>query len=214
MDVASWATRRGPSPTRWSPHRRGKPGGRGSAGVGSAGTDLAVYLTRLPRPEGRVGLVVKQCDVPLRGGSTPGGSGKRDDLVLLGASLCRRLTGRRAGGQMPYLRRYGVERSCDIGGGWGRTDSPGHSWAEDPRDEAIAFLEALPADQRWRFWQQEFGRCIRCYACRGACSLCYCETLHLGEAPTAVDLAGHRRDREYRLEYHPGLAPGRSLHGL
>jgi ferredoxin len=46
----------------------------------------------------------------------------------------------------------------------------------DPRDEAIALLEELPPDERWRFWLDEFHRCIRCYACRAACPLCYCET--------------------------------------
>jgi ferredoxin len=46
----------------------------------------------------------------------------------------------------------------------------------DPRDAAIEYLESLSPQTRWDFWQEEFGRCIRCYACRAACPLCYCET--------------------------------------
>jgi len=39
----------------------------------------------------------------------------------------------------------------------------------------VAALEAQSADERWAFWEAEFARCIRCYACRQACPLCYCE---------------------------------------
>jgi len=29
---------------------------------------------------------------------------------------------------------------------------------------------------RWEFWEKHFENCIRCYACREACPLCYCKT--------------------------------------
>lgn len=34
--------------------------------------------------------------------------------------------------------------------------------------------EALDPEQRRRFWQEHFSRCLKCYACRAACPLCYC----------------------------------------
>ena len=40
--------------------------------------------------------------------------------------------------------------------------------------EDVAELEAMSAEERLRFWLQEFDRCIRCYACRQACPGCYC----------------------------------------
>ena len=40
----------------------------------------------------------------------------------------------------------------------------------------MAYLESLPSDTRWQFWQQQFSRCLRCYACRAVCPLCYCES--------------------------------------
>ena len=43
----------------------------------------------------------------------------------------------------------------------------------DPFKEVEA-LEARPAQERWAFFTQEVGNCIRCYACRQACPLCYC----------------------------------------
>jgi ferredoxin len=39
----------------------------------------------------------------------------------------------------------------------------------------VVELEGQSAAARWAFWQAEFARCIRCYACRQACPLCNCE---------------------------------------
>jgi formate dehydrogenase subunit beta len=36
-------------------------------------------------------------------------------------------------------------------------------------------IEKLPPAERWAFWRKQFDRCIRCYACRQACPLCYCD---------------------------------------
>jgi len=30
----------------------------------------------------------------------------------------------------------------------------------------IKELEDMPPEQRWHFWENEFSRCLRCYACR------------------------------------------------
>lgn len=35
-------------------------------------------------------------------------------------------------------------------------------------------FEAQSADERWEYLSKEFSTCIRCYACRNACPLCYC----------------------------------------
>ncbi len=50
-----------------------------------------------------------------------------------------------------------------------------------------AFLEKSPAE-RMAFWQQELARCVKCYACRQACPLCYCERCIVDKnRPTAID---------------------------
>ena len=40
--------------------------------------------------------------------------------------------------------------------------------------QGVRVLEAMSPEERWEAFSQEFARCIRCYACRQACSLCYC----------------------------------------
>jgi len=40
--------------------------------------------------------------------------------------------------------------------------------------ESVRKLEAKSASERLKFWEEEFSRCIRCYACRQVCPMCYC----------------------------------------
>lgn len=41
--------------------------------------------------------------------------------------------------------------------------------------ELIAKLEKLSPDERWEHFEHEISKCIRCYACRNVCPVCYCE---------------------------------------
>jgi len=40
--------------------------------------------------------------------------------------------------------------------------------------DLAAFMRKTP-EERLAFWRAEFGRCVKCYACRQVCPLCYCE---------------------------------------
>jgi ferredoxin len=40
--------------------------------------------------------------------------------------------------------------------------------------EAIAKVQAMSRAERWAFWVDQFSACLRCYACRAACPMCYC----------------------------------------
>lgn len=40
--------------------------------------------------------------------------------------------------------------------------------------ELRARLKAMTREERWQFWVNEMSKCIKCYACRAACPLCYC----------------------------------------
>jgi len=49
----------------------------------------------------------------------------------------------------------------------------------EPLSSSIAMtldeLMAKTPAERWEFWKGEFERCVKCYACRQVCPLCYCE---------------------------------------
>ncbi len=53
---------------------------------------------------------------------------------------------------------------------------------EEASQAKINKLEELSHHERWRFWQNEFSRCIRCYACRNVCPACYCQRCFVEEA--------------------------------
>ena len=46
---------------------------------------------------------------------------------------------------------------------------------ESGRFDMVEKLEAMTPDERFRFWQGELSRCIRCNACRNVCPACSCE---------------------------------------
>lgn len=40
--------------------------------------------------------------------------------------------------------------------------------------EIITKLDAMSSTEKWEFWTNELSRCMKCYACRSACPMCYC----------------------------------------
>jgi ferredoxin len=43
-------------------------------------------------------------------------------------------------------------------------------------------IEEMDPDKKWEFFTQAIDECIRCYACRNACPLCYCPTCFVDES--------------------------------
>jgi ferredoxin len=58
---------------------------------------------------------------------------------------------------------------------------------------AAGKLEALlemPRSERMAFWVREFERCVKCYACRQVCPMCYCERCIVDKnQPISIDPA-------------------------
>ena len=42
-------------------------------------------------------------------------------------------------------------------------------------NDEIKKIADMSIQQRSQYWQEELSRCFKCYACRAACPLCYCE---------------------------------------
>jgi len=67
-----------------------------------------------------------------------------------------------------------------------------------PRDEAeIARgdeLDRMAPAERWQYWQDQFSRCIRCYACRQVCPMCYCARCIVEKnQPQWIETSPHER---------------------
>lgn len=72
----------------------------------------------------------------------------------------------------------------------------------------VGEIEALPEEERYRYWMGEFTKCIKCYGCRNICPVCFCTTctledhnlVHLGGMPPQMPIfhlvrAMHMADR-------------------
>lgn len=54
--------------------------------------------------------------------------------------------------------------------------------APDSVFDEIREFEKKSLEERWVYWKQELGRCIRCYACRNACPMCVCQDRCIAES--------------------------------
>jgi len=50
------------------------------------------------------------------------------------------------------------------------------------RYENVRKIEAMPSEDKWNYFDDLLSPCIRCYACRNACPLCYCPTCFVDES--------------------------------
>jgi formate dehydrogenase (coenzyme F420) beta subunit len=50
------------------------------------------------------------------------------------------------------------------------------------RYEDVRAVEAMDPEARWKYFEELIAPCIRCYACRNACPLCYCPTCFVDES--------------------------------
>ncbi len=50
------------------------------------------------------------------------------------------------------------------------------------RYEDVRKIEAMPSEKKWNYFDDLLSTCIRCYACRNACPLCYCPTCFVDES--------------------------------
>ena len=56
--------------------------------------------------------------------------------------------------------------------------------------DRLAALMALAPTERMAFWAGQFERCVKCYACRQVCPMCYCERCLVDKnRPVAIDPA-------------------------
>lgn len=66
--------------------------------------------------------------------------------------------------------------------------------------------------ERWEFWEKQFSRCVKCYACRQVCPLCYCEVCIADKnQPQWIETSSHTRGN-YHWNLIRGVAPVGKVH--
>ncbi len=137
--------------------------------------NLASYLVREPlldlmREAKRVGMVGKGCDLLSVSVLFQENKLKRDLVSLIGVT-CKGIKDS-AGSYLPKCIgcKVQIPQNCDIMIGPNEIEH-----LEGERYQDVLDFFKVDYKKRWDFWIAQFEKCIRCYACRESCPLCYCE---------------------------------------
>ncbi|MDI6733409.1 MAG: 4Fe-4S dicluster domain-containing protein [Planctomycetota bacterium] len=121
-------------------------------------TCLSMLSKYLLKPEvkasGRCGVIASYSNLRAIIGLLQEHQVTRDDVYIIAVS---------SGEKMPDY----YDEIIDVG-------HSTHNVGRTTHDEMITDLLKKPPAERWAFWENEFKKCIRCYACRQICPLCYC----------------------------------------
>src|SRR5271157_1852267 len=127
--------------------------------------NLATYLKRKEiKRLGKAAVVVKACD-------------ERGLVILEKESQIDRLTLRVIGMACDGMGQPKCD-ACKVHQPRFADEIIGEAAAQQPETPHATETDALmqmPPAERMSWWAQEFERCVKCYACRQVCPLCYCE---------------------------------------
>jgi ferredoxin len=172
------------------------------------GINLANYLT--DRKE-KIGIVAKGCDSRNIVTHIIENKIKREQLVVIGVPCLGMVDKRRIAMKCPAEITEVLEEGTTLtatGNGFRQSfekkDVLQHNCAlcihRNPviHDELVAepvkeqkdvdryadvrAVEAMGPEQRWKYFEDLLAPCVRCYACRNACPLCYCPTCFTDES--------------------------------
>jgi coenzyme F420-reducing hydrogenase beta subunit len=140
--------------------------------------NLTTYLKRKEiRALGKPAIVVKPCDERTLVVLEKESQLDRSQIVVVGMA-CPGMNG-------PACRscERRMPRAADVTIG----EAAAPATTESRYAELEAFLKRTP-EERMAYWQAELARCVKCYACRQACPLCYCERCLVDKnRPTVID---------------------------
>ncbi len=173
----------------------------------NCGVNLANYLTN--RTD-KIGIVAKGCDSRNIVTHIIENKVSRDQLIIIGVPCEGMIDRRRITAMFDGEIREVIEADGRItvrGNGFEKTLEKAEvlqqncsvcthrnpviydEMAGDPVPEQdvdryadVREIEAMDSQQRWETFENLLAPCIRCYACRNACPLCYCPTCFVDEA--------------------------------
>jgi len=175
---------------------------------GNCGINLANYLTN--RTE-KIGVIAKGCDSRNIATHIVENKIKRDQLYIIGIP-CEGMIDRHkitaltkseiqdvtengqkvavtaGGNETVYERAEVLQQNCRLCIHRNPViyDELAADLVEEQKDidryEEVRKIESMPSEEKWNYFEELLSPCIRCYACRNACPLCYCPTCFVDES--------------------------------
>ena len=132
----------------------------------------------------RIGIVVKPCDLKAIVVLLQENQLKREDLFIIAVECSGVIDDKKIQSDVHPDEKIDLDEKClkcepamprihDILISQKSKKAQGHRVDKDPYDNVRKF-EVKSLQERFSFWKDEFSRCIRCYACRQICPMCYC----------------------------------------
>jgi len=66
---------------------------------------------------------------------------------------------------------------------------------------SVEKIEGLGQEERWRFWKEQLDKCIRCYACRSVCPMCYCDECVVDSINLAVTADTTAEEKAHKVKW-------------
>lgn len=144
--------------------------------------NLANYLKDFPGK--KAGIVAKVCDIKSIIVLLQENQLKRENIFIIGVEclgVVDEKKSARPDGKNEEIRYHDKCRACKpaipvfydaLIAHKEKKEQPAHE--EKDMYAAVRKFEAKSLSERFKFWEEEFKRCIRCYACRQVCPMCYC----------------------------------------
>jgi formate dehydrogenase subunit beta len=66
---------------------------------------------------------------------------------------------------------------------------------------SVEKMEEMPSAERRAFWEEQIGRCIRCYACRSVCPMCFCDECVVDTINFAVNPGTSAEEKADRIKW-------------
>ncbi len=156
----------------------------------TCGANLVIYLGRGEvKALGRIGVVLKACDA--RALTQLRSENQVDETVVTIGVRCAGVQGRDGtwAGKCISCETLEPAHVDHVVGPAGQRPA-----GDDPIARDLAALCANEQTERWAFWRRTLGRCLRCYACRAICPLCYCEQCICDKTePRWIEASAHER---------------------
>ncbi|MEK6599058.1 MAG: 4Fe-4S binding protein [Deltaproteobacteria bacterium] len=167
--------------------------------------NLSLYLTKkFPdiKALGKPAIVAKGCDIKTIAVLISESQIKREDIVIIGMT-CNGVVYRQElwkGELKPEIMPTKCH-NCDVRNPHIADIIVGEKVNFTPPAEPtgmvfdkIKELDKKSGAERWNFWLEHFSRCIKCYACRQICPLCYCERcIAEKNMPQWIETSSHPR---------------------
>lgn len=76
---------------------------------------------------------------------------------------------------------------------------------------AVKAADTASEEERWAQWQHHFDRCLRCYACRSVCPMCYCPECVVDSTTIVIGADTSAEDKANRIRWcERSAGPGES----